>query len=79
MYLGEYEPDDSPSSDPTIKLWAINQMQAWILKTYVRPGCDYEKVVFNFKIAKHTLSEPLSKPPAVFDTLEYFSDQKETT
>lgn len=75
VYLGEFEPEDSPADDPMIKLWAVNQMQPWILKVYVRPGCDFEKPILVFKIAKHNLVE-INKPD-VFDTIEYYSEIKE--
>mgnify|MGYP001036732027 CR=1 FL=1 len=52
-----FKPEDSPEDDPTIKLWAIKDLDAWILRCYVLDGVGFEKVVPTFKVIKHQLKE----------------------
>ena len=71
-YLGAIIPDDSPYSNPLLKLWAIKDMVSWQLKVYIHPGVDFEKVVLGFRVATHKLAE-IPKPDA-FTTIKYYTE-----
>lgn len=80
-YLAAITPEDSPYNNPLLKIWAIKDMAAWILKTYILEGCGvtdkaFEKAILGFRIAKHRLGE-ISKPD-VFTTIKYFTEIKGT-
>lgn len=75
-YLARMTPEDTPYDNPLLKLWAIKDMAAWILKDYILPGVDYDDSILGFKVAKHRLEE-ISKPD-VFSTIKYFSEIKGT-
>lgn len=75
-YLAAITPDDTPYDNPLLKLWAIKNMAAWILKDYILPGVDYDNSILGFKLAKHRLGE-ISKPD-VFTTIKYFNEIKGT-
>jgi len=69
-YLATITPEDSPFDNPLLKLWAVNNMDSWILKLDVLPGVDFESVVLGFRIAKHRLTE-ISRPEN-YTTVEYY-------
>ncbi|MBA7682053.1 hypothetical protein ES703_90399 [subsurface metagenome] len=80
-YLAAITPEDSPYNNPLLKIWAIKDMAAWILRTYILEGCGvtagaFEKAILGFRIAKHRLEE-ISKPD-VFTTIKYFTEIKGT-
>ena len=74
-YLGKFTPEDTPYENPLLKLWAIVDMAAWILKLYAE-GVDFEKVVVGFKIAKHRIEE--IEKPDVFTTVPYYDSIRGT-
>jgi hypothetical protein len=73
-YLGAIIPEDSPAENPLLKLWFIKDMPSYILKVYVRPGVDFEKIRLRLLIAKHKLIE--IPKPKVFTTIEYYTELK---
>lgn len=75
-YLAAITPEDSPYDNPLLKLWAIKDMAAWILKDYILPGVDYDNSILGFKIAKHRLAK-IAKPD-VYTTIKYFTEIKGT-
>lgn len=75
-HLATISPDDSPFDNPLLKLWAVNNMAAWILKVDMLPGVDYDTAILGFKIAKHRLEE-IPKPD-VFTKIDYFTTIKGT-
>ncbi|MBA7610064.1 hypothetical protein ES703_17269 [subsurface metagenome] len=75
-YLAAITPDDTPYDNPLLKLWAVKDMAAWILKLYVLSGVEFEKCVLGFRIAKHRLEE-ISKPD-VFSKVDYFTTLRGT-
>ena len=75
-YLGQINPEDTPAENPLLKIWTTYNMPPYILKPFVQPGVNFEKVTFEFKIAKHKL-EQLDVAPSIFDTIEYPITQKE--
>jgi len=70
-YLAFISPEDSPYSNPMLKLWVVANMPSWILKVYARPGVDFEKCVLGFRINKLQVEE-ISKPE-VFTEIEYYT------
>ncbi|MBA7633616.1 hypothetical protein ES703_41187 [subsurface metagenome] len=80
-YLARITPDDTPYDNPLLKLWAIKDMAAWILKTYILEGCGpateaFEKAILGFRIAKHRLAE-IEKPDN-FTKIDYFTTLRGT-
>ncbi len=57
VYLGARKPEDSPAEDPRIKFYLVMDLAPLILRTYVLPGVDYEKVVFDYTINKCDLRQ----------------------
>lgn len=56
-YLGAKTPADSPHDAPLLKLYAIKDMPAFILRLYVLEGVDYEKATVSFQINKCQLEQ----------------------
>lgn len=75
-YLGFFTPDDSPYTNPMLKLWFVMNMPSWILKIYVLPGINFEKVIIGFRIAKHRVKE-IPKPD-IFTTIPYYTEYRGT-
>ena len=75
-YLAAITPDDTPATNPLLKLWFIKDMASFILKLYVLPGVDFEKAIICFRIAKHRLEE-IPKPD-VFSKVDYFTTLRGT-
>lgn len=57
LYLGAKKPEDSPAGAPTLFLYFIKDSPAFVLRTYVLRGLDYDKVGFDFAINKCKLEE----------------------
>lgn len=72
-YLGSFRPEDSPWENPQIKVWTVYQMTTLLLQIYADNGQDYEKPILKFTVAKHRLSA-LQQPPAVYDTIRYYTE-----
>lgn len=64
-YLNSKPPESSPESNPSLKFWAIKDMEAIVLKliNLGAASTDYEKMTFVVKVARHVLEEI----PAEFD------------
>jgi len=75
-YLGAITPTDSPYDNPLLKLWAIADMQPWVLKTYVLQGVTFGKPILGFRVAKHRLVQ--IEKPEVFTSIKYFTEIKGT-
>jgi hypothetical protein len=75
-YLAMIAPEDSPYTNPLLKLWAIADMAAWILKLYVLEGVDFEKCVLGFRINKLRLEE--IPQPQNWTTIDYFTQIRGT-
>jgi len=56
-YLGIKTAKDSPFDDPRIKLYFIKDLAPLIMKLYVLPGVDYEKIVVGLTINKCHIEE----------------------
>jgi hypothetical protein len=69
-YLAAITPEDTPATNPLLKLWMIKDMSAWILKLYVLEGVDFEKCVLGFKINKLRLEE--IPQPQNWTTIDHF-------
>jgi len=76
-YLAAIKPEDSPAEDPTVKLWAIKEYDAWNLRLFVLDGVGYEKVVVELKIAKHDIKE-LPEPPENFTLIKHHAELEST-
>ena len=74
-YLAIITPDDSPYDNPLLKIWAIKDMAAWIIKDYILSGVDFENSILGFRIAKHRLSE-IPKLDRNFTTIKYYTEIK---
>jgi len=72
-YLGAFTPEDSPETDPTIKLWAIKEYDAWNLRLYVFDGVGFEKVGVELLIAKHDIKE-LTEAPEHFTLIKHHTE-----
>lgn len=57
VYLGARKPEDSPYDDPRIKLYFPMDVASLIIRLYVLPGVDYEKIMMSILINKCKLSE----------------------
>ena len=57
VYLGARLPADSPIEDPRIKFYLVKDLEPIVLRVYVLPGVDYEKVVLSATINKCLLRE----------------------
>lgn len=57
VYLGARRPEDSPADNPTIKFYLVNGLAALVLRCFVLPGVDFEKVVLQTTINKCLLQE----------------------
>jgi len=51
-YLGARQPKDSPYDDPRIKLYLVKDLAPLIMRLYVLPGVDYEKIVCGLTVNK---------------------------
>ena len=56
-YLGARQPKDSPYEDPRIKLYFVKDLAPMIMRLFVLPGVDYEKVVTGLTINKCQMRE----------------------
>ena len=56
-YLGARQPKDSPYEDPRIKLYFIKDLAPMIMRLFVLPGVDFEKVVTGLTINKCLMRE----------------------
>jgi len=56
-YLGARQPKDSPYEDPRIKLYFVKDLAPMIMRLFVLPGVDYEKVVTGLTINKCLMRE----------------------
>jgi len=56
-YLGARQPKDSPYEDPKIKLYFVKDLAPMIMRLFVLPGVDYEKVVTGLTINKCQMRE----------------------
>jgi hypothetical protein len=56
-YLGAIQWSDSPHTCPLIKLYAIKDMPAFILRLYALEGVDFEKITIEWHINKTKLKE----------------------
>jgi len=56
-YLGARAPKDSPYEDPRIKLYFVKDLAPMIMRLFVLPGVDYEKVVTGLTINKCLMRE----------------------
>lgn len=74
-YLGAFTNADTPYENPLLKLWAIQDMDAWILQLFVE-GVDFEHVILGFRVAKHRVTE--IEQPAVFTHVHHADTIKGT-
>jgi len=51
-YLGSRQPKDSPYDDPRIKLYLVKDLAPLIMRLFVLPGVDFEKIVCGLTINK---------------------------
>ncbi len=72
--LGTITPEQSPFDNPLLKLWAIYQMDSWILTVDMLPGVDFGKLVLGFAVAKHRIVQ-IAKPE-MFTTIQHFNELK---
>lgn len=56
-YLGIKTADDSPYDDPRIKLYFVKDLTPLIMRIYIPPGVDYEKVVVGLTLNKCLMKE----------------------
>jgi len=56
-YLGARQPKDSPYDDPRIKLYFVKDLAPMIMRLYVLPGVDFEKVVTGLTVNKCQMRE----------------------
>ncbi|MBA7694879.1 hypothetical protein ES703_103494 [subsurface metagenome] len=56
-YLGARQPKDSPYGDPRIKLYFVKDLAPLIMRLFVLPGVDFEKIVAGFVINKCLMRE----------------------
>jgi len=56
-YLGARQPKDSPYKDPKIKLYFVKDLAPMIMRLFVLPGVDFEKVVTGLTINKCLMRE----------------------
>jgi len=56
-YLGAFKPEDSPSGDKRLFIYAVRDLEPIILETYVDSGSDFEKVVMDIVVNKCELEE----------------------
>lgn len=75
-YLGAKQPKDSPADDPRIKLYFPMDTTPMIIRPYVLPGVDYEKVVVTLIINKCRLQEiePTQEQLNKAKVLRYYSE-----
>lgn len=71
-YINFKKPEDSPVDNPTIRLWAIKDMQPWVLRIMTLEGTDYEKATLEFKINRLKLEE--IKRPDVFTEIQWHEE-----
>ncbi|MCL7412617.1 MAG: hypothetical protein M8353_03245 [ANME-2 cluster archaeon] len=71
-YLNAKKPEDSPAENPTMKLWSLKDMQAWVLRLLALEGTDYEKITLEFKINRLRLRE--IKKPNVYTTIPWHEE-----
>lgn len=56
-YLGARQPKDSPYEDPRIKLYLVKDLAPLIMRLYVLPGVDFEKIVVGLTVNKCLMRE----------------------
>ena len=76
VYLGARKPEDSPSEDPRNKFNLVKDLAPLILRLYVLPGVDYEKVVLDMTISKCQLNEiqPTEQQKAKAKVIRYYEE-----
>lgn len=61
LYLGAYKPSDSPYDNPQLFTYFIQKLTPLIMRVYVKPDVDYEKVVVGLRINKIKMT-PVTSP-----------------
>jgi len=56
-YLGARQPKDSPYDDPKIKLYFVKDLAPMIMRLFVLPGVDFEKIVTGLTVNKCQMRE----------------------
>ena len=77
VYLGARYPKDSPVDDPTIKFYLVKDLAPLILRVFVLPGVDYEKVVLQATINKCLLDvipEPTPDDMRKAKVIKYYDE-----
>lgn len=74
-YLNAKNPEDSPAFNPNIKLWAVRDQDAVILRLIILSGAAYEKATVVFKIARHKLAE-IPRPDTAYETITHIRQDR---
>lgn len=69
-YIGAIEPKDSPADDPRLKLILPYKLDPIILRIYINPSEQYEKVIWAMTINKCKI-EPTTEVPKPADVIPY--------
>lgn len=75
-YLNAKSPEVSPAHDPLIKIWAVKDMPAVVLRPFILSGQDYEKATITFTIAIHNVKALPAKPTGAFDTVPFVTEEQ---
>lgn len=78
-YIGARKPSDSPYSDPRIKMYFVKDLAPLILRLYVLPGVDYEKVVLGLHINKcqlREIKEPSDEEMLKAKVIRYYEEER---
>lgn len=77
LYLGAFKASDSPYEDPRIKLYFIRKFTPLIMRTYILPGVDFEKVVVGLTVNRCKLTlidSPSEDQKAKAKVIRYYDE-----
>lgn len=76
-YIGALKPEDSPYEDHRIKFYFVKNLAPLIMRLYVLPGVDYEKIVAGLMINKCKLrhiTEPSNEEKNKAKVIRYYDE-----